>query len=235
MTREEAIKNIKKVLPLSDTLAESFYTLIPELAESEDERIRKELISIINYLHDGVYYLLTTQKRDKYIAWLEEQKPADEQFPPLEGLDAIKAKYYDDGFKIGFDEGVESVKPAEWSEADEKHINNILDIIDYWKAITHFVSYQGSTIDADINWLKSLPLQPKQEWSEEDEETIKMAIETLEHENYLNLVERLKSLRPQPHWKPSEEQMEELDNARHNLTASCETLSSLYHDLKKLM
>lgn len=31
----------------------------------------------------------------------------DEQFPPLEGLDAVKAKYYDDGFKNGFDEGAD--------------------------------------------------------------------------------------------------------------------------------
>lgn len=50
----------------------------------------------------------------------KEQKPVDEQFPPLEGLDKIKAKYYDDGFKNGFDEGVESVKSAEWREEGEK-------------------------------------------------------------------------------------------------------------------
>ena len=100
-----------------------------------------------------------------------------------------------------------SLEPKqEWSEADEKHINNILDIIDCWKATTHFVSYQGGTIDADIKWFKSL--------------------------------------RPQPHWKPSEEQMrylcEVVDAAirKHNESVSgykpARVLKSLYEQLQKL-
>lgn len=70
--------------------------------------------------------------KESFIAgaeWQKEQKPADEQFPPLGGLDAIKAKYYDDGFKNGFDEGVESVKPAEWSEEGKRKLNRIYEII----------------------------------------------------------------------------------------------------------
>lgn len=43
--------------------------------------------------------------------------------------DAIKAKYYDEGFKNGFDEGVESVKPAEWSEKDERMLERAIHII----------------------------------------------------------------------------------------------------------
>lgn len=91
----------------------------------------------------------------------QEQKPADEQFPPLEGLDAIKAKYYDDGFKNGFDEGVESVKPAEWSKNDTVFLNEITDFFE-----NHTIRLQHD-LDMYAHWLKSLPerfnLQPKPE------------------------------------------------------------------------
>ena len=82
----------------------------------------------------------------------QEQKQTDEQFPPLEGLDAIKAKYYDDGFKNGFDEGVESVKPLEWSEEDEKMRKNIICLLEVHP------SYRK-----EEDWLKSLQPQAKQE------------------------------------------------------------------------
>ena len=51
--------------------------------------------------------------------------------------------------------------------------------------------------------------QKPAEWSEEDEKTINMAIETLEHEDYLILADRLKSLRPQPkqEWSEKDEKM----------------------------
>lgn len=138
---DEAIKKAKEIkekimyshLSTESCKAVSEYidTIIPELGESEDERIRKDIVNLIYWLK-GNPSLCSQYYRDRYddmLAYLEkqkecgpltekedEQKPADEQFPPLEGLDAIKAKYYDDGFKNGFDEGVESVKPAEWSE-----------------------------------------------------------------------------------------------------------------------
>lgn len=165
MEREEAINLIKQVLPclnIDEKIREGFVTLIPELKESEDERIRKNLIELLldtpaqdiishNLELSKVLAYLEKQKEqkhpdgcftcDEYKKGYEEgrrngftagynkamkeveqkeQKPVDEQFPPLEGLDKIKAKYYDDGFKNGFDEGVESVKSAEWREEGEK-------------------------------------------------------------------------------------------------------------------
>ena len=55
MTREEAIKVVKKleeVCYFSDTETEGLHTLIPELAESEDERIRKQLIETIDSIEN---------------------------------------------------------------------------------------------------------------------------------------------------------------------------------------
>lgn len=54
---------------------------------------------------------------------------------------------------------------------------------------------------------------PKEaEWGEEDEIYLSQAIETLEHENYLILAEKLKSLRLQPKQKWSEEDEHNLNS-----------------------
>ena len=161
--------------------------ILPELRESEDERLRKRAIAILKQQRDYWSYdgpmdkcPPRTQRQDlvdavnaalSYLEKQKEQKPAYEQFPPLEGLDAIKAKYYDDGFKNGFDEGVESVKPAEWSEEDEKFFE-----------LLHTALYQ-----------------------------IKVRIGK---DEYDRAVDWLKSLRTRPSWKPSDEQMSSLKQAR---------------------
>ena len=77
MTREEALKILYDLHDKSLFSAiTALETLIPELAESEDERIRKEIISALKFANDnGVY--------DKHLAWLEKQK---EQKPTQEEL-----------------------------------------------------------------------------------------------------------------------------------------------------
>lgn len=80
-------------------------------------------------------------------------------------------------------------------------------------------------------------------WSEEDEnmwlqiinelEAIKSNSSTIFEKNIAqDKIDWLKSLKPQPHWKPSEKQMEEL--ARITRGNSYPHLSSLYNELKKL-
>lgn len=179
----------------------------------------------------------------------KEQKPADEQFPPLEGLDAIKAKYYDDGFKNGFDDGVASVKPAEWSDSVAKEM--------FIKALERAVEqtkkgYELTDCDKHSWWedFKAYSEIKPTECSEEDEALIENVCTALKgyalHERKVDLdehahrleemSERLKSLRPQPHWKPSEEQMEALKYAIEILGCmkAANTLRELSIDLKKL-
>lgn len=127
----------------------------------------------------------------------KEQNSVDEQFPPIDGLDAIKAKYYDDGFKNGFDEGVASVKPSEWSEEDKQNLSVCLTYIkdtqlrdwlieafhrsskwsaedkSFYDSIMCEVIKEGMHLTPEqAKWFKSLPerfnLQPKQELSEEE-------------------------------------------------------------------
>ena len=98
-----------------------------------------------------------------------------------------------------------------------------------------------------INNPEKYGLQKPAEWSEEDENIRQSLINDLENaetededvQKELNeKVAWLKSLRPQPHWKPSEEQMEVLERCVDYLDDSdnedAVVIGSLCHDLKSL-
>ena len=141
-------------------------------------------------------------------------------------------------------------KPAEWSEEDEKHLYNAIEAVKY----TYDVSADSSGAQC-IEFLKSLPerfnLQPKQEWSDEDKKILYEIIRNINaydaytgtsyqrlelHDKKINF---LKSLRPQPHWKPSKDQMKILRKYvmgewRDLTIGQDKILTSLYIDLEKL-
>ena len=78
MDREEAIETIRKNMPSDKSLPvyEALQTLVPELAESEDEKTRKELIAAID---EGRVFDIDKEVADRWTAYLEkqkEQKPA---------------------------------------------------------------------------------------------------------------------------------------------------------------
>lgn len=98
MNREEAIKIVKSHYPANkQMLNEALEFLIPELKETEDEKIRKDLITFL----DEIWHLGKNANFDKWdksdcsnwIAWLEKQ---GEQ------------------------------KPVEWSEEDEHKVKDII-------------------------------------------------------------------------------------------------------------
>ena len=208
MKREEAIKVVRKLTKstyFSGRELDGLRTLIPELCESEDERIRKDLIDIIKYAKDGAWMRLMEDK-DKFIAYLEKQKEKD-AIP-----DELVKCYKDFGEKIG-DEGRALInainainqfseqkeqKPAEWSEEDENVLN---DIITAFHRIANGCEHYFS-----------------QDTAKEFERV-------------------LKSVRLQPNWKPSEEQMSALLHAMSKVSPATEdsaVLTDLYEQLKKL-
>jgi len=85
--------------------------------------------------------------------------------------------------------------------------------------------------------------QKPAEWSEEDKEMLDAMIDIVSNSLYEPLCPRegmlawLKSLRPQPHWKPSEEQMDALKDVAYGTYQNGDgpALRSLYEQLKKLM
>ena len=108
----------------------------------------------------------------------------------------------------------------EWSEEDETVLNNLI----YALANDRI----GNNRDEYVNWLKSLRPQPKQEWSKIDEAyrdyIIMNCMNYAEKNGYVdeknnyqihqNAKDWLKSLRPQSHWRPSEEQLKVLRKIR---------------------
>ena len=137
----------------------------------------------------------------------------------------------DSSAKKAFDMVERSVvkQPAEWSDEDEKMLNSAL-----WH-IKNSCGNGGKTSgEYEVyHWLKSLPerfvLQPKQEWSNEDERMRNQLIYDVEYHKKEGLISAkknkatkalyngiekcydekiawLKSLRPKPHWKPSEDE-----------------------------
>jgi hypothetical protein len=108
-------------------------------------------------------------------------------------------------------------KPAEWSEIDRNYLNSVINLV-HDTPDGAWGSCVGDTIE---RWLRTLPerfnLQPKAEWSEEDELFLgvcKNALSKYERSDKWDaniisvwLENRLKSLRPRPNWKPSEDEV----------------------------
>lgn len=154
-----------------------------------------------------------------------------------------------DDLKFGLDPSPkQGEKKPVWSKEDEKRMLRIATFL--WK------NRRGDTSEIcrqeqDINWLNSLKerviSQPKQEWSEEDRniieevagiliDDINRADNTAEEKRLSQLAEKIQSLTPQPHWKPSKEQIAALACAmtylRNKDTRAA--AKSLYDDLKAL-
>ena len=163
----------------------------PELTESEDERIRKEIIEYIKSGEQRKCY------NKRWISYLEKQK---EQKPAERTEDSVK---FEEGFKAGRESGLRD---------GQKYV---LDNLDSYGLCKHV------------------------EWSEEDRKMLNTIISDGSRgvEFDAKQVNFLKSLCPQYHWKPSEEQMVALGRASTNEYLSAkqyDILVSLYEQLKTL-
>ena len=136
-----------------------------------------------------------------------------------------------------------------WSEEDSARLQRIIDFLWYNRKGDTDTIYQQ---EQDIDWLKSLKdrIQPKQEWSEEDEHRINLLEALCEDKLFESVpnstmyremrltINWLNSLSPRKRWKPSDEQMHALHDL--NLTGNIsyagqgQTLIELYNDLEKL-
>ena len=171
----------------------------PELKESEDERVRKAILGLV-YL-DGIEPILTkcSVTRSDILSYLEKQK---EQKPVewseedenntgwliafLEG----KIVYHSDNLHKsvikwlrGIRDRLKSLHPqpkVEWSD-DDYHWEGLVRLLrNYQKTIdrsSNNMAYES--VECYIEWLKSLRLSQKQEWSEEDEKIRKELINWL--------------------------------------------------------
>lgn len=159
MTREEkakaydkALEWMRKVYPaLTGADKEDAEYYFPELRESEDERIRKELYAVINDL------VLPGEQRERFNAWLEKQK---EQKPvELDEYKIIKKHITEDMLSSEVNKRltecgwyVTDEKPVEWSEEDEHRYGDAIYFLETTK--THYAD--TSELEKCIEWLKGL-------------------------------------------------------------------------------
>ena len=178
MDREEAIKIVRNIYQ-TDAEKEALGTLIPELRESEDERIRNVLVSIVKWLgFDSSFFVANSVTKSEVLNYLEKQKSVDDKVFE-EWVDDCWKHYkvnnpdsYDKGDEIQFDErgfknfcrrirNLYRQKPTEWSEEDEDMFVRVLHFLN-----TNRINERGKV----ITWVESLPkrfsLQPKQEWND---------------------------------------------------------------------
>lgn len=234
MTREEAINKVRQMSLPKETM-EILEALAPELAESEDERNWK---IVMEYVKD-----------DALRAWLEKQKAQKQEKFPL--------------YVTGFKGDPDPAGTSDLEEAAKEYASKTLCDPDDGPS----TGLAKESFIAGAEWQKE---QKPAEWSEEDEKDMAHIIRILNdcyvygtHDlsktDHENLVNKLKSLRPQYHgdvtmteaykmgleagkassWKPSQEQLYALLNAEGFLRAglqhdSAKTIADLYEQLKRL-
>jgi YesN/AraC family two-component response regulator len=192
-----------------DDIRGMYAKLFPELKESEDEdeRIRKRLIHLVNKSHEQGGYALHKDEAEEYIAWLEKQ---GEQKSNTDFSDLRTWKYIVDAVwteKEGIGQYLDSPFTEEVAKKLQKRFGNIIQ---------------------------------NYEWSEEDENRINRLIayfedkESFTAEDDIVYANWLKSLRPQSQWKPTEEQMNALNDVISSRDIKYDVLSELWKDLKQL-
>ena len=138
---------------------------------------------------------------------------------------------------------------SEWSEEDETTKNNISHIIRQYDKISKRENEPCWYIGDCLLWMQNIKgrVQPKQEWSEEDEQHIDSLLKRLdalcrnkfERTRFAISEDRdwLKSLRPQNMWKPSEDDiiiLEKLIKGELEPKVFQATLHGILEQLKKL-
>lgn len=133
---DEAIERANSLLSGNQLGNAWIYKLLPELKESEDERIRKGLIKAVSVTLKGNKLLGTDVIREEALDWLRKQKPdpRQEYFDALLYADDIYQMAVNDKMvakaeskavealkKIGVTKLLlEKQKSVEWSEEDER-------------------------------------------------------------------------------------------------------------------
>lgn len=222
MEREEAIEIVRKNYPHVGFSGSEFETalreLIPELAESEDERIRKFLLGIVDNLEPKDFVGV---KKMNVISWLENQKEAT-NFGEL--MNKLTAKEQEVMFNAW---------PKE-EKQKEPHYTKRNALFD--KCVENCDPEVMKEVSDKVDEMLVKEQQPA-EWSEEDEKIWKDIFELCNRFGYDDACKLLKSRLSQSYWKPSEEQM---DSFRDTIIQTkgysySRYLPELYEQLKKLM
>ena len=212
---------------------------------------------------EGFARLFDSSARE-YVKEQKEQKPVENNviIPQFHIGDYIKPKAYNEehlikdinknGYVLDIDmiipfkdEDVWQLaehKPAEWSEEDKNIFNLALDLIKHSDDCDGILDKELA-----VKWFAELPSrfipQPKQEWNTHDKAAVNCIVRCLDGQ-FVSEAARKQCLEwfnkhrrdflNSPSWKPSEEQMEALENSTALTEEQGMALYSLVRDLKKL-
>ena len=200
--RQEQIEQARRLIAtgISEELVEVLRQQFPELKESEDEKIRKELYEFIKVNSP-------TEDANRFIAWLEkqkEQKPAELPKSEDYGIDGLYAAVDILQKTLGEVEGYQSddgilehkcaisavkelyeQKPAEWSEEDNIGWDEAFACVTRVEKAAKNEEELQNAVTAE-KWLKEIKFKYcvhpiKQEWSEDGERKLNRIYEILGH------------------------------------------------------
>ena len=136
--------------------------VFPELKESEDERIRKEILNVFKQLDECTTICGRNYDYAKWIAWLEKQDPNR-----LEKEIELAYKTADEmQYKRGYEDAKREIESedeqnsAEWGEEDENLLKLSLENLTELK---HWFGEKYGKVGDCISWLKSLKQRMKGE------------------------------------------------------------------------
>ena len=158
----------KKYKEANDKIAARFGTnvakeIFTDLYESEDEKIRKDLIAIFK----GQIPFTSEKDAKRYIAWLEKQnnQKSIDDLTPQEAMDIAVAKCFEQGEQNSEKKELKKIEQnSAWSEEDEIKIKSIIAFLKSPSLCA--MDENKGVIDANIKYLKSLKgrVQPQNHW-----------------------------------------------------------------------
>lgn len=237
--REKQIRLAEQLIAtgIDGELKKAIENQFPELKENENERIRK---MIKNTLRDAAISERISETSYREMSdYLEKQK----EQKPTESPEDIHNRGYVKGVEDAYNNVNEakvilkelakkSPKSAEWSEEDDQYLLVCKNALSKYQ--------RSDQWDASIisNWLenrlKSFRPQPKQEWNEATKKALDEISDYLKYRGMEDEADFIRHLRPQPHWKPSEEQMKALEQAMDRNDKLGYLLRELHDKLKNL-
>lgn len=224
MDRNEAIKKVKWLLfglCYDQETREALDMLIPDLWETEDDKMREEIIrkKIIETLQDikdnrkwipGAYY--NDENINKMIAYLENL-------------------------------GKEEEKEEKWEEKNDLDLD---EFVKYVETLAKAYEFKLPKTGPDVYqfcrdiYIRMRPAKEETRWTNEDEqviEVIKDALKTsnaISHKNYTKAMKWLDAA-PKTDWKPTEEEMRALRIAKSSFQSRGSVASDkVYTGLKEI-
>ena len=189
---------------------------------SEDEMIRKEIVDFICWAIDrGSITKEQRERSDTWLAYLECQKEhQNNSDAPNESSWEGAISSSDNGRNL--------------DELAREYIDGVKQYhsTPTWDLMQTAVCY-GYHLGEEVRSEGADSVKPA-EWSEEEKGILLECISVLQNSSHWLLADRLSSIRPQHHWKPSEEQMRAVFDASERNDKLGSVLRNLYDDLKKL-